>query len=204
MLFSPANEFMETSSESEEDGDVFKNNEFQCTIQNQINNSKIKKEKKNFYKKLKEERVTSKEENNLSNVNSMNILQLQQKVAELTKECRRLDIYVDDSMVLVHVEEAEEEEGKQSEIRQADDINKNNVKDDTTDAVKLLKSHKKLQQQRVGGGTGNTKCHKKYIKKEQMARLSNTIKNLEHLLQDYHDQEKKTQTAGVRRKQTKK
>ena len=40
MLFSTANEFIGTSSESEEDGDVFKNNEFQCTIQNQTDNSK--------------------------------------------------------------------------------------------------------------------------------------------------------------------
>ena len=209
MLFSSANEFLGTSSEDEEDEDQFENNEFRYRIQNKNDEIKKNKGKKNFYNKLKEGRrgtETSEAENHLSNVSSMNIIQLQQKVEELTKECKRLDIYVRDSAVLGQVGE---EEKRQSEMEQEAEVNKNEVKDNTTDGVKLLKSHKKFQHQRGGGGTGNTKCHKKHIKKDQMVLLSNTIQHLEQLLQDHYDKEKNNESnmvisSRVRRKRTKK
>ena len=209
MFYSPSNEFLETSSESEEVDDFLENNEFQNGIQKQNDEGKITKGPTNFYKKIKEGSsgtATSKAETRLSNVNSMNILQLQQKVEELTEECKIFDIYVGDSAVLGKVGEKEK---KQSEMEQVAEISKNDVEDNMTDGVKLSKSHKKFQHQRVGGGTGNTKCHKKHNKKEQMALLSNTVQHLEHLLQDHHDKEKKNETnmiipSIVKRKRTKK
>ena len=59
------------------------------------------------------------------------------------------------------------------------------------------KTHK-THKQRVGGGTGNTKCHKKNSKKQHMMFLRKMVQHLEKLLKEYQTEEMKNKREGTR------
>ena len=171
----------------------------------QKRNQKCKQNKggSNFYSKIKvknEEKINlsfdyepgsrvSKSDRAEKNINSKNIRQLEQNVIELSEKCKKLGIYVGDPDT--------QEEGSKLNDNETD-----GSEEELTDTSKpidtittpyqgdVASSHKKFKKQRVGGGTGNTKCHKKNSKKHQTVVLEKMVQHLEKLLEDHKKKQK--------------
>ena len=199
-------EHLESSSGSdfcEEEFLAYQSSEPQSLKRNQ--KCKPKKGGDNFYSKVKV-RKEDKEKTNHSlgddtdggvskpckvekNVNSKNIMQLQQNVIDLTKRCKKLGIHVGDPDTNEKDSRYNYNEIDSSEEEEVEDKCASGDSKNTPSQHDAGHSHKKLKKQRVGGGTGNTKCHKKNSKKEQVKALGNMTQFLEKLLAEHQNQE---------------
>lgn len=183
-------EHLESSSGSElcdEDFLACQNSEPETRSRHQ--GRKSNKAGKNFYNKIKENREKTDDIISLKTEkkdNTKNIKVLQQNVIKLTEECKKLGIYIGEL-------DTKEES---FDFRATDDLeeevsHKSKFEDTKNPGDKQSSSHTKFNKQRVGGGTGNTKCHKKNAKKQQMIVLQKSVQHLETLLQEHQTQEKK-------------
>lgn len=130
------------------------------------------------------------------NVNSKNIRLLQETVIELTERCKKLGIYVG-------YPDTKEQNSKfiDNEEDSSDDADHNIYPNDTgitPNQSDAAYSHAKFNKQRVGGGTGNTKCHKKNSKNQQMVGLGNMVQHLERLLEKHQNQQQDKKQEGKR------
>ena len=204
------NEDLESSSGSEFCEDDFlacQNSEQESRSRSQ--KVKSKKGGKNFYNKIKERNENSEKADDdigrrttadkapfafqtEKNVNTKNIKVLQQNVIKLTEECKKLGIYVGEldsnEETLKFSEPDSSEEGKIHRENKLEDI-----KNQPPSSL-----HTKFHKQRVGGGTGNTKCYKKNSKKQHMMFLRKMVQHLEKLLKEYQTEEMKNKREGTR------
>ena len=179
--------------------------------------SKINKRDNNFYSKIRVKK-DGKDKSNYAldsesdgggpnsnkaqkNVNSKNIRQLEETVIELTERCKKLGIYVGDPAT----KEQSSKENDNEKDSTEDEDNKSNPNDNsiTTNQCVAVYCHAKFSKQRVGSGTGNTKCHKKNSKKQQMVALGNMVQHLEKLLDEHQNQHPDKKQGGKRSSQNK-
>ena len=203
-------EFDGTSSESDECEDlkvIFNGDSNRGEVEKGGKETNPNKGNGNFYKKLKERRddiEKPKGEKTFMNVNSRNVIALQRKVRELTEECKRLGIYVGEPEVILKINKPGKKINENIEGEEASDKIEIDDEKDTATELNPMKPHMKFEHQRVGSGTGNTKSHKKNIKKEQITLLSDMVLHLEQLLEDHHHHQMQNEEDLVLSSSTKK
>ena len=161
------------------------------------------KEGSNFYNKIKVRNNRKKDANNEpeegfddgasnfckteKNINSKKVKLLQQRVIDLTEKCKKLGIFIGEPYT-----GEEKSKSNNKEISSSEDENDKIKPGDSKSPafpIETKRSQTKFKKQRVGSGTGNTKCHKKNSKKQQVIDLENMQQHLEKLVQEHLNQE---------------